>query len=227
MTDHRIRYFKSSDRIVLDTHLNGMDTCLIPSCTNYKAEDFPLCPQHIYSAWHFHETQNPRENIPNSVKARDQAKQRTDLQHFLNGEPLEHAPGHIYILETDGLIKIGYSASVNQRLRHYPPSATVHVVFPGNPLIEKHLHTQHKEALTRGREWFTPTTELEEQISNLVAQHGAPPKRLSTDRFKKALTPQEKQAQTKRTARTLPKPLDYMSPSTRAAILDQGGYKRL
>lgn len=88
--------------------------------------------------------------------------------------PLAAAPGWIYFVETAGLIKIGYTANPEQRLRAYPPNATVLVCYPGTLKAEKALHDLYRDALAKGREWFHDRPEIRAHIAEQIELHGAP-----------------------------------------------------
>ena len=149
MTD-RITYVKKEERVIVDTHLLAMATCIWPGCTHYKAQDFQLCADHIRSAAIFHQQQTPRPNIPIEVKQRIRAKQEEDLALYTAGQPLKHSTGSVYVLRSDDMIKIGYSETPRVRLKHYSPGAQVLVIFPGNLLIEKHNHHEFRHPVILG-----------------------------------------------------------------------------
>ncbi len=65
------------------------------------------------------------------------------------------APGRrwVYFAERDGLVKIGYSANVDQRMRQL--RARLLAVMPGGPNVEWHMHHLFDEYRAHG-EWFHP-----------------------------------------------------------------------
>lgn len=83
-------------------------------------------------------------------------------------------PGFVYYLRQDRHIKIGYTADVPQRMKHYPPSAELLAVHPGTPDLEKQMHRDFRPYLDRGREWFDPGPQLLAHIESVRARFGDP-----------------------------------------------------
>lgn len=183
MTD-KIIYFKPEERTIVDTHLLAMATCIWPTCTEYKAEDFQLCIQHIRSATVFSRQGASRPDIPDEVKQRMRAKEEAELERYKNGEPLQQPPGFIYVLRSDEMIKIGYTQTLKIRLRQYPPGAKVLVTFPGSTLIEKHIHSEFRHLIVKGREWFKEVDELVAWIQKKQRIYGDVPTALNEGRFR-------------------------------------------
>lgn len=65
------------------------------------------------------------------------------------------APGRrwVYFAERDGLVKIGYSANVDRRMRQL--RARLLAVMPGGPYVEWQMHQLFAEYHAHG-EWFHP-----------------------------------------------------------------------
>jgi hypothetical protein len=74
-------------------------------------------------------------------------------------------PGRIYFARADGLIKIGYSTNVRQRMANL--GHEVIVTIPGTMEDEKALHHRFGEYWHHG-EYFTPGSQLVEYIDTLM-----------------------------------------------------------
>lgn len=83
-------------------------------------------------------------------------------------------PGFIYYILINEQIKIGYSADVTLRMRHYPPGSKLLAVEPGTLHTEKERHQEFGRDLARGREWFTPSKKLMAHIDSIVSELGDP-----------------------------------------------------
>lgn len=116
--------------------------------------------------------------------AREQAVAAFDADE-ITVLPAKQAEGMIYFVETDGLIKIGFTRNPSQRLRHYSPNATILALYPGTMAKEKYIHGQFADALAKGREWFHDRPEIRSYIADRVAENGPVPERYSR-RFRDA-----------------------------------------
>lgn len=141
--------------------------CIWPECERAKLDDTHLCDQHTLYAYQY---------VEDAKKQR--AAQLDAAEDTLNrGEELnltDPIPGYVYFVESDGLIKIGYSTNPAVRLRHYSPGARVLAVYPGTKHTERELHNLFHFALTQGREWFRDVPEIRAHIADKVADHGRP-----------------------------------------------------
>jgi len=82
--------------------------------------------------------------------------------------------GIVYYMRINGQIKIGYTANLTQRSRHYPPGTELLAVEPAGPYTERDRHQQFHRDRVRGREWFEPSSELMEHIAELEKIHEVP-----------------------------------------------------
>lgn len=75
--------------------------------------------------------------------------------------------GVVYYLLVGGLLKIGWTGSLNERMRGYPPDAQLLATEPGSKETERERHQQFRKYLSARREWFTPGPELRAYIEAL------------------------------------------------------------
>lgn len=82
--------------------------------------------------------------------------------------------GFVYYLRVGERIKVGYSVDVKRRMRAYPPGCELLAVEPGDRDLETQRHQQFAGSLTDGREWFRPTPDLLELVTEIVKTYGEP-----------------------------------------------------
>lgn len=85
------------------------------------------------------------------------------------------APGTIYFLRSGAYFKIGWTGSLEQRMKGYPPDTQLLAAQPGTQKQERALHRRFGHLLGRGREWFVMAPEIEDHIDRVVAEHGPAP----------------------------------------------------
>lgn len=82
--------------------------------------------------------------------------------------------GFVYYLRVGERIKVGYSVDVKRRMRAYPPGSDLLAVEPGDRELETQRHRQFAGSRTDGREWFRPTPDLLELVTEIVKTYGEP-----------------------------------------------------
>jgi hypothetical protein len=91
-----------------------------------------------------------------------------DLLDGAEDIPLPPRPknGHVYYIELDGLIKIGFSTELARRIRHYPPTTKFLAAEPGESVLEKRRHAEFAHLRHGGvkSEWFNDDPGLREHI---------------------------------------------------------------
>ncbi|MEV7013303.1 GIY-YIG nuclease family protein [Streptosporangium sp. NPDC051022] len=91
----------------------------------------------------------------------------------------ERAPSLIYFVQREGLIKIGVTTNLTNRLKALsrgscmPPGMTVGPVEllatePGDRCVEGRLHTRFRKTRIQGTEWFRPSKALRNYIDDLT-----------------------------------------------------------
>lgn len=168
----------------------GIDwsVCLVPGCgeelrKRYGIEgdhdhtiSLPLCYKHLSVAY---VQAKPGANDGLMVRAVTEllglraAKQR-ERETQNREEWLARHRGHIYFVRLNGLIKVGWSKDVHERLRAYGPDVEVLAIYPGSRDDETTLHRQLRPALARGREWYEDGKILADFVTKAVAEHGEP-----------------------------------------------------
>ncbi len=81
-------------------------------------------------------------------------------------------PGWVYYIELDGLIKIGFSTNVKNRMRAYAPTAKLLAAEPGTKKVERSRHQHFGAYRALGREWFRDTPELRTWITTVITEYG-------------------------------------------------------
>lgn len=82
----------------------------------------------------------------------------------------------VYYIRYRGLIKIGYTAHLRQRMSQHQPDDLL-AVEPGDRSVEAARHqrfSDHRVAVGAEREWFEPTTLLLEHIAIVAATYPTP-----------------------------------------------------
>lgn len=154
------------------------ERCTWLDCIEYVDPDYRvhLCTDH---ANHVRDTMNARdaeiEQRSDQLTAEARANRERSARKLDAGKPLTEgdiAPGWVYYVELDGLIKIGFSKDVTRRMRQYAPTARLLAVEPGTKKVEKERHQTFRAHLARGREWFRDTDEIRTWITTVTDQFG-------------------------------------------------------
>ncbi len=172
----------------------GIDwsVCLVPGCGQelklwgtWRTQDkerrdhttvLPLCTTHLAVA----AAQAHRQaDDPLMVKAAGEVLERraakTETLHEAGKKAwLKKTDGHIYFVRLNGLIKVGWSRLVEDRLRAYGPDVELLVIYEGTRQDETNLHRQLRPALARGREWYLDNAITQRFVAEAVAKHGEP-----------------------------------------------------
>lgn len=96
-------------------------------------------------------------------------------------KPKRTAPeeGHVYLLLSDNLVKIGWASDLDARMKQYSPGARILAVMPGTKKDETRLHRKFSDLKANRREWFTYHPRLMEEAERIVKEHGEPPRELN------------------------------------------------
>lgn len=84
------------------------------------------------------------------------------------------AMGEIYYVRVGGLIKVGWTTKLADRVRSYGPDAVLLANYPGTRADEGALHRQLKPARYKGREWYTDGGVTDLFIKRALKEHGPP-----------------------------------------------------
>lgn len=195
--DDRIRERAAASKRQADAKVNkaiDWSVCLVPGCGeelrifhhlehadpaqrdhNFK---LPLCLNHLFVAFRQAKS-DADEDLPVCVEANALVKERrrAKIDALNEAEKKAHlarTDGHIYVVRLNGLIKVGWSRTVGDRLRAYGPDVEILCVFPGTRHDETNLHRQFTPARARGREWYEDGPILGDFVRAMVAKWGTP-----------------------------------------------------
>lgn len=87
--------------------------------------------------------------------------------------------GHVYFLQSDNAVKIGWTSDLEQRMKSYSPGAKILAVMPGTRKDETRLHRKFAHLRTNRREWFAYSPQVMEEVARIVKEHGDPPRDLN------------------------------------------------
>jgi len=172
----------------------GIDwsVCLVPGCgtelrsygllEHYHRDKrdpehaLPLCYTHAVVVWqqvqrNKHESliMETNEDLLRRARAKQMAEDEAAKQRRMADRN-----GKIYFVRLNGLIKVGWSRDVNDRLRAYGPEVEVLCIYPGSRDDETYLHRQLRPVLARGREWYEDHPIVTDYVAKMLEKHGAP-----------------------------------------------------
>jgi hypothetical protein len=152
--------------------------CAWPECTEYPDPFYEvhLCTEHAHRVRNTINRYEARidQRIADAaadIAARKQATAEKIESGYQPGDG-DIIPGWVYYIELDGLIKIGFSKNVTNRMRQYAPTAKLLAAEPGTKKIERARHQHFGGHLARGREWFHDVPPLREWIDTVINEYG-------------------------------------------------------
>lgn len=83
---------------------------------------------------------------------------------------VKNMPGQVYYLWVGGLVKIGYTKNIDQRMRQYPPNSVLLAIHPGTMRTERQMHSMFFNSIAKGKEWFDITPRLTAHIADVRAK---------------------------------------------------------
>lgn len=165
--------------------------CCIPGCDTeiprmirvsdfYRnvAERLPLC---IY-----HEIIIATESAPHMLDADRMEVRKVMARRYVEEETtrFEHhdvieqnagaTQGQIYVIRQGGLIKVGWSSKLRNRLKHYGAGVEILAHYPATRAEETGLHRSLRPYLARGREWYQDCPLLADVVAGIIKRHGGP-----------------------------------------------------
>lgn len=187
----RERIDKMTARMAAE-HREKWTTCVIPKCRynvprelEHTGVEFPMCSIHIAVIVR-HVLRYP-DRFPDVTEAEAalearavqigeeyDAEQRDVEAAFKRDLKAGVVVGSIYYVRASGLIKVGYTLDMHDRLRAYGPGAELLVLYPGTRNDEKYLHRQLTPSRAKGREWYHEDAIVKRFISEALAEYGAP-----------------------------------------------------
>lgn len=139
--------------------------------------EIPICYDHAATVWaelvHHHARRDKfieaiadvNEGIA-SRYATEKVQEKVDF--------LKRQDGDIYFIKLNGLVKVGWSRDLHQRVRSYGASAELLASYPATRDDETNLHRQLRPALAKGREWYDDGDVIQAFINEALAKYGAP-----------------------------------------------------
>ena len=156
------------------------DTCLVPFCDLTPPSGLPkdldirlpLCGGHEAMVWRTVQRYHGRHDIYEATVKLDQEQRIRDEAD--KKRRLANQQGDLYYLRLNGLIKVGWTRDLYDRLRAYGPDVEVLCHYKGSRHDETTLHRNLRPFLARGREWYEDCPAMRDIIAREVERHGEP-----------------------------------------------------
>lgn len=160
------------------------EPCIIPDrkgnpCTRpgamWIANAGRICERHANQIWQYVEDRDTNwcDRPIAGSEARDyQRDENRKKRAVARRKPTAH--GEIYFVLVDGLIKVGWTSKLADRIRAYGPKAILLANYPGTRSEESTLHKQLTPARAHGREWYHDGDILRMFVDQAIATHGPP-----------------------------------------------------
>ena len=169
------------------------EVCLVPGCgrslklygehehlahrRNSELE-LPLCLHHLGVVWQMcvDDYTRRREFIEVIADVNERLAERKDRQHEAAKAAMlaDVVHGDIYYVRVGGLIKVGWTRELGQRLKSYGAAAELLVSYPATRDDETNLHRQLRPALAKGREWYHDGDVIQHFIAEALSKYGPP-----------------------------------------------------
>lgn len=180
-------------RAARSTRAIDWTVCIVPGCGESlvyadipshhqtrrdSALDLPICYRHAAVIWHQFLGEFGKRpgfigavaDVRDALDARDAAEhEREKADHLANT-----TNGDIYFIRLNGLVKVGWTRNIWQRLKSYGASAELLVNYPASRDDETNLHRQLRPALAKGREWYEDGPIIADFISKALKEYGSP-----------------------------------------------------
>lgn len=160
--------------------------CLVPTCkdrifspaTIARDPDLwlPLCTHHEITVWRQVQQSNGEPRIIAEAHAQEAIAQARAAQLAEEEQRrfLARQDGDIYFVRLNGLIKVGWSRILSDRLKAYGPDVEVLCHYKGTRQDETNLHRNLTPYRAKGREWYHDCQLIADMVAQAVAQHGPP-----------------------------------------------------
>lgn len=171
------------------------DKCIVPGCEEALSRvhgftpinpdhhdtqmELPICFLHAAVIWNQCvkvESKHPAFAVAvadvNGRIAEREAREReaAKVEHLANV-----TKGDIYFIRLNGLVKVGWTRDICQRLKSYGASVELLALYPASRDDETNLHRQLTPARARGREWYEDGPIIQLFIDKALEQFGMPP----------------------------------------------------
>lgn len=143
-----------------------------------SSKELPICYRHAAVIWiDLVEFYTGREKFIEAIAdVNDAIKARCDAEHERDkADNLANVTdGDIYFVRLNGLVKVGWTRNIWQRLKSYGASAELLVNYPATRDDETNLHRQLRPALAKGREWYEDGPIIAAYLSEALERYGTP-----------------------------------------------------
>ena len=172
-------------------HAADWSRCVVPGCDfNVLRElsngiEFPICSLHAAAVWEhvelgfdsnadLTEARAALAARRDAIRADRIAANERDQEEWKADLKADRIRGTIYFVRAGGLIKVGWTVDLEQRLRTYGPHAELLATTPGYRADETALHRQLTPSRAKGREWYHDDDVLAAFVAEAVERHGRP-----------------------------------------------------
>lgn len=155
------------------------EPCIIGQCRRpgsvFIGYEGYLCDIHADIIWHKVEWMDTDrfDQVVTGAEGRDYTRAEARAKRTAQRRK-PAAMGEIYFAQVDGLIKVGWTTKLADRMRAYGPKAVLLANYPGTRADEAALHRQLTPARFRGREWYSDGDVIRLFITDAIEKHGPP-----------------------------------------------------
>ena len=181
-----------------DTVTAPLEGCAIRNCR--RSADLwigprqYLCEFHADAAWRqveMRDTTQTDATVPGAEGREYERAEARAKRSSARRKPT--AMGQIYFVRMDGLIKVGWTTKLADRVRSYGPKALLLANYPGTRADEANLHRQLAPSRHSGREWYHEDDVVTAFITEAIGRHGAPRfEQIAWTRPKEAVRPRRR-----------------------------------
>lgn len=140
------------------------ETCVWPDCeAEIGPVHAPLCIRHLTKAYRIYRTSHLWMLDNAEDHSMSKALQRAGKEPL---KRIRKTDGLVYFIRFGGLVKIGWTSDLDQRMKEVPNEEILGTV-PGTMDDEKRCHIAFAHLRVKG-EWFRPEPELMEFIADVV-----------------------------------------------------------
>lgn len=153
--------------------------CVIASCrslgTLWIGFEGYICERHADALWHRVEQRDSTvcDEVVQGAEGREYTRAECRAKRS-SAKRQPDAMGQVYFVLVDGLVKVGWSSKLADRIRAYGPKATLLVNYPGTRADESNLHRQLTPARFKGREWYHDNDIVRGFVKEALATYGPP-----------------------------------------------------
>lgn len=187
-SDHQQRERQAAARV---NRAIDWSVCIVPGCGRSlvmwnvlrhrpgrrdSTLELPICYNHAAVVWNdlvrFHTERS--EFIDAIADVNERLAARTTREAIESkAERLAQTDGDIYFIRLGGMVKVGWTRDIWQRVKSYGASAEVLACYPATRDDETNLHRQLRPVLAKGREWYDDGPVVQAFIEEAFVKFGA------------------------------------------------------